>query len=242
MAGGSGTLTWLQKARNHIENSQMNLLEERPAMKGKLQAFFNQSLPADLRRLTWRLHLSNTKARMEYLSQVAVNKAKSPKEREIFLRSQVLLSTEPTFQHLKNNKVAARALRNILSYYHKPQGTATNLPDTGYFLLVPLLQVVLDTAAPSLSLDSISAVLAEEFITFIEPSTSVNEALFHQGRVRCLSPFQGYASLEKEDAADYRGFIESMCLGSETNHCSPSSPMELQPWLHLTAQAPMPHA
>ncbi|XP_073171552.1 uncharacterized protein [Lepidochelys kempii] len=89
---------------SHIKNGVMNLLEERPAMKGKLQAFFNQSLPADLRRLTGRLHLSNTEARTEYLSQVAVNKAKSPKEREIFLRSQVLLSTEPTFQHLKNNK------------------------------------------------------------------------------------------------------------------------------------------
>ncbi|KAM9117614.1 uncharacterized protein ACDP82_017025 [Pangshura tecta] len=151
----------------HIKNGVMNLLEERPAMKGKLQAFFNQPLPADLRRLTWMLYLSNTKARMEYLSQVAVNKAKSPKDREIFLRSQALLSTEPTFQHLKNNKVAARALRNILSYYHKLQGTATNLPDTNYFLLVPLLQVVLDAAAPSLSLDSISAVLAEEFITFM---------------------------------------------------------------------------
>nr|XP_008167190.1 uncharacterized protein LOC101953243 isoform X1 [Chrysemys picta bellii] len=152
---------------SHIKNGVMHLLEERPALKGKLQAFFNQPLPADLRRLTWRLYLSNTKARMEYLSQVAMNKAKSPKDREIFLRSQALLSTEPTFQHLKNNKVAARALRNILSYYHKLQGTAMNLPDTDYFLLVPLLQVVLDAAAPSLSLDSISAVLAEEFITFM---------------------------------------------------------------------------
>ncbi|XP_065429004.1 uncharacterized protein LOC101953243 isoform X2 [Chrysemys picta bellii] len=152
---------------SHIKNGVMHLLEERPALKGKLQAFFNQPLPADLRRLTWRLYLSNTKARMEYLSQVAMNKAKSPKDREIFLRSQALLSTEPTFQHLKNNKVAARALRNILSYYHKLQDTAMNLPDTDYFLLVPLLQVVLDAAAPSLSLDSISAVLAEEFITFM---------------------------------------------------------------------------
>ncbi|XP_030392875.1 uncharacterized protein LOC115636649 [Gopherus evgoodei] len=108
----------------HIKNGVMNLLEERPAMKEKLQAFFNQPLPADLRSLTWRLYLPNT-------------------------------------------KVAARALRNIISYYHKLQGTATNLPDTSYFLLLPLLQVVLDAAAPGLSLDSISAVLAEEFITFM---------------------------------------------------------------------------
>ncbi|XP_019401302.1 PREDICTED: uncharacterized protein LOC109317212 isoform X2 [Crocodylus porosus] len=36
-----------------------------------------------------------------------------------------------------------------------------------YFLLVPLLQVVLDTAPPILSMDSISALLVEEFITFM---------------------------------------------------------------------------
>ncbi|XP_025070637.1 uncharacterized protein LOC102373169 [Alligator sinensis] len=167
MRDGDHLRSKLSLILSHIRNGVMNLLEERPELKGKMHAFLNQPLPADFRRLTWRLYLSNPRVRRDYLSQVAANKAKSPKDREIFLKSQALLSTEPIFQHLKDNEVAARCLRNVLSYYHKLQGTATHLPDMEYFLLLPLLQVALDPAAPNLSTDSISALLVEEFITFM---------------------------------------------------------------------------
>ncbi|KYO33787.1 uncharacterized protein LOC102563695 isoform X2 [Alligator mississippiensis] len=167
MRDGDHLRSKLSLVSSHIRNGVMNLLEERPELKGKMHAFLNQPLPADFRRLTWRLYLSNPRVCRDYLSQVAANKAKSPKDREIFLKSRALLSTEPTFQHLKDNEVAARCLRNVLSYYHKLQGTATHLPDMEYFLLLPLLQVALDPAAPNLSTDSISALLVEEFITFM---------------------------------------------------------------------------
>ncbi|KYO33790.1 uncharacterized protein LOC102563695 isoform X3 [Alligator mississippiensis] len=124
MRDGDHLRSKLSLVSSHIRNGVMNLLEERPELKGKMHAFLNQPLPADFRRLTWRLYLSNP-------------------------------------------RVAARCLRNVLSYYHKLQGTATHLPDMEYFLLLPLLQVALDPAAPNLSTDSISALLVEEFITFM---------------------------------------------------------------------------
>ncbi|XP_030078290.1 uncharacterized protein LOC115482553 isoform X2 [Microcaecilia unicolor] len=153
---------------SNVRTGMMSLLEKRPDMKGKLHVLFNQCLPAPLRKLTWRLHLSNTKARMEYLSHVSMNKATSVLDRDISLQCLSVLSSERTFQHLKDNKLAFRAMRNVLSYYHKHRSLPAGLCRTDYFLLVPLLQAVIDTSTPSTSVDSVSTLLVEEYITFME--------------------------------------------------------------------------
>ncbi|CAM4665968.1 unnamed protein product [Lepidochelys olivacea] len=182
---------------SHIKNGVMNLLEERPAMKGKLQAFFNQSLPADLRRLTGRLHLSNTEARMEYLSQVAVNKAKSPKEREIFLRSQVLLSTEPTFQHLKNNKAEEpqEPLQKALQHMVQP---AISTVFAGYLTMGTLLyvwdQVIIGLDQPAYNcLPAFSTafiLLLRDYLKTCQSPGQVETALRTQGPILSVQEFQ----------------------------------------------------
>ncbi|XP_044286343.1 uncharacterized protein LOC123023568 [Varanus komodoensis] len=153
---------------SHLKDGVMILLEERPQLKGQLRALFNQPLPADLRQLAWRLHLSHTEARLSYLSQLARKKTTSVKDREISLRCQALLDSEPTFQSLKKSNVAFRCLRNALSYYHKLQGMATPLENQEYFLPVPLLQAILDSSPPSISVDSVSALLVEEFVKLMK--------------------------------------------------------------------------
>ncbi|XP_029467174.1 uncharacterized protein LOC115096549 isoform X2 [Rhinatrema bivittatum] len=153
---------------SNVRNGMMYLLEKRPDMKGKLHVLFNQHLPASLRRLIWRLYLSNTKTRMEYLSHVSMNKATSVLDREISLQCLSVLTSERTFQHLQDNKLALRAMRNVLSYYHKRQPLPAGLHHSDYFLLVPLLQAVIDTATPSTSLDSVSTLLVEEYFTFMD--------------------------------------------------------------------------
>ncbi|CAM4571355.1 unnamed protein product [Lepidochelys kempii] len=182
---------------SHIKNGVMNLLEERPAMKGKLQAFFNQSLPADLRRLTGRLHLSNTEARTEYLSQVAVNKAKSPKEREIFLRSQVLLSTEPTFQHLKNNKAEEpqEPLQKALQHMVQP---AISTVFAGYLTMGTLLyvwdQVIIGLDQPAYNcLPAFSTafiLLLRDYLKTCQSPGQVETALRTQGPILSVQEFQ----------------------------------------------------
>ncbi|XP_069082429.1 uncharacterized protein [Pleurodeles waltl] len=152
----------------HLREGVVHLLEKRPDLKGKLHALFNQPLPTPLRGRAWRLYLSNTKARMEYLSQVAVNKAKSSLDREISLQCVSLLSAEETIQHLKDNTVSVKAMRNALSYSHKFQKLSASPSDSECLLIVPLVQAVIDTSLPTSSVDTVSALLVEEYLTFID--------------------------------------------------------------------------
>ncbi|KAM4795647.1 uncharacterized protein WCC33_000712 [Rhinophrynus dorsalis] len=158
---------------NHIHNGVVNILDKRPDLKVKLHILFNQPLSVSLRSLTWKLQLTNTKARMEYLSQVSMNKARSVLDREISLQCQELLIKEPTFQHLRDNKSIERTMRNVLSYYHKLQHMKGNLPEAAYLLLVPLVQAVMDNSDPSTTLDSASTLLVEEYITFMDSRPAV---------------------------------------------------------------------
>ncbi|MEE6468469.1 hypothetical protein FKM82_008291 [Ascaphus truei] len=162
----------------HIQDGVINILDKRPGMKGKLHALFNQPLPGSLRTLTWRLQLSNTKARMEYLTQVSMNKARSVLDREISLHCQALLSKEQTFQHLKDNQISVRTMRNVLSYYHTLQHIQGSLPEAAYLLLVPLVHVVIDTCTPSTLLDSVSTLLVEEYITFMDSRPTLMRKLY----------------------------------------------------------------
>ncbi|XP_075706985.1 uncharacterized protein LOC142741499 [Rhinoderma darwinii] len=156
---------------SHIQDGVINILENRPNMKVKLHSLLNHPIPVTLRTLAWKLQLSNTKARMEYLTHVSMNKARSVLDREIALHCETLLSTEQTFQNLKDNKGIARCMRNVMSYFHKH--ARTSLLDEDYILLVPLAQTVFTTSKPSTSLDSLSTLLVEEYITFMDSRPSI---------------------------------------------------------------------
>nr|XP_028564539.1 uncharacterized protein LOC114585819 [Podarcis muralis] len=195
---------------NHLKDGVMTLLEERPELRGRLCSLFNQPLPADLRHLTWKIYLSNTKARLGYLSHLAANRATSRKDREISLRCQALLDSEPTFQSLKNHKLATQCLRNVLSYYHKLQGTSTPLRDQDYFLPVPLLQVILDLGSSTSSVESVSALLVEEFMSLkkLHPQL-VRLSVSNQDASR-VSVVEEVASLLEQTDRDLARFLESV--------------------------------
>ncbi|XP_053222764.1 uncharacterized protein LOC128402568 isoform X2 [Podarcis raffonei] len=195
---------------NHLKDGVVTLLEERPELRGRLCSLFNQPLPADLRHLTWKIYLSNTKARLGYLSHLAANRATSWKDREISLRCQALLDSELTFRSLKNHKVAAQCLRNVLSYYHKLQGTSTPLRDQDYFLPVPLLQVILDLGSSTSSVESVSALLVEEFMSLkkLHPQL-VRLSISVQDPSR-VSIVEEVASLLEQRDRDLARFLESV--------------------------------
>uniref|UniRef100_UPI00398EABE9 uncharacterized protein isoform X2 n=1 Tax=Pristiophorus japonicus TaxID=55135 RepID=UPI00398EABE9 len=165
----SGTLqTKSETVLNHIQDGAVTLLQKWPDMKSKLHILFNHTLPPDLRKLTWSLYLSNTKARMEYLSRLSGSLAQSSNIMEISLKCESLLSSEATFKTLSESKYAAKAMRNVLSYYQKIQLSNSCLSDTNYLLLVPLVQVSLAPATQNTTLSLLSILLVEEYLTFME--------------------------------------------------------------------------
>ncbi|KAJ6657298.1 hypothetical protein lerEdw1_002665 [Lerista edwardsae] len=214
MQGGEGVKNKMALLLRHLKDGAVTILEQRPDLKEQLRCLFNQPLPADLRSLTWRLYLSNAKARLQYLSQRTMNKTTSLKDREIFWRCQALLDSEPTFQSLRGNNVAAKCLRNVLSYYHKLQGMSTPLCEQDYLLPVPLLQVILDVATPSISVDTVSTLLVEEFLTLMKqqpwlPRPSTTQDPIHASTV------EEVASLLKQLDRDLVRSLESIYFRSE---------------------------
>ncbi|XP_072287142.1 uncharacterized protein [Pyxicephalus adspersus] len=156
---------------SHVQDGVVSILEKRPTLKVKLHTLFNKPIPPALRTLAWKLQLSNTKARMEYLTQVSLNKARSVLEREIALHYDALLSNEQTLQHLKDNKNMRRCMRNVMSYYHKR--SKVSLKEEDYNLLVPLVQVLFTTSNPSSSLESMTTLLVEQYVTFMDSRPTV---------------------------------------------------------------------
>ncbi|KAM5180775.1 uncharacterized protein ACMZJ9_001333 [Mantella aurantiaca] len=156
---------------SHIQDGVISILEKRPTLKVKLHILFNQSIPAAIRVLAWKLQLSNSKVRMEYLTQVSLNKARSVLEREIALHCDTLLSQEQTLQHLKDNKNAGRCMRNVLSYYSKR--SKVSLFQEDYLLLVPLVQVVMTSSKPSTSVESMTTLLVELYIAFMDSRPTI---------------------------------------------------------------------
>ncbi|XP_063811910.1 uncharacterized protein LOC135049882 isoform X2 [Pseudophryne corroboree] len=182
---------------SHIQDGVINILENRPSMKVKLRAIFNHPIPLVLRTLTWKLQLSNIKVRMEYLTQVSRNKVRSVLDREIGLHCEALLTKEQTLQHLKDNKSVGRCMRNVMSYYHKQ--SKVSLFEEDYLLLVPLVQSVYDASKPSTSLESMSTLLVEEYITFMDSRPSIM-CKSHPNKESDKKTFQSMAlSLKKID-------------------------------------------
>uniref|UniRef100_W5M6U7 Uncharacterized protein n=1 Tax=Lepisosteus oculatus TaxID=7918 RepID=W5M6U7_LEPOC len=111
--------------QSHVRDGMVNLLHKWPDMKSKLHILFNHSLPSEIRKVAWRLYLSNT-------------------------------------------KVGSKAMRNVLSYYHRMQHFKTRLPDSECVLLIPLVEASVADATPSTSVDTVTTLLVEEYITFME--------------------------------------------------------------------------
>ncbi|XP_062887053.1 uncharacterized protein LOC134336647 isoform X2 [Mobula hypostoma] len=154
--------------QSHIQDGMISLLHKWPDMKSKLHILFNHSLPPDLRKLTWNFYLSNTKVRMEYLSWLSLNVAQSSNNKEILLKCESLLSSDPTFKTLSETNYAARAMRNVLSYYQNIQPCSMCLSESNYLLLVPLVQVSTAAATQNTTLSSLSTQLVEKYVTFME--------------------------------------------------------------------------
>ncbi|MGH0190044.1 UNVERIFIED_CONTAM: hypothetical protein FKN15_041479, partial [Acipenser sinensis] len=154
--------------QSHVRDGMVNLLQKWPDMKYKLHALFNHPLSSEIRKVAWRLFLSNTKARMEYLTRVSTNKAKFSIDLDISMKCDTLLSTEPTFKHLRDSKIAAKAMKNVLTYYHRIQRLKNSLPDTESSLLVPLVQAAIAGTAHSTSVATVTTLLVEEYITLME--------------------------------------------------------------------------
>ncbi|XP_051891409.1 uncharacterized protein LOC127581248 [Pristis pectinata] len=154
--------------QSHIEDGVMYLLQKWPDMKSKLRILFNHSLPPDLRKFTWNLYLSNTKVRTEYLSWLSLNVAESSSDKEIYLKCETLLYSEPTLRTLGETNYAAKAMKNVLSYYQKIQPSSSCLSETNYLLLVPLVQVSIAAATQNTTLSLLSTQLVEAYVTFME--------------------------------------------------------------------------
>nr|XP_015222949.1 PREDICTED: uncharacterized protein LOC107079926 isoform X1 [Lepisosteus oculatus] len=154
--------------QSHVRDGMVNLLHKWPDMKSKLHILFNHSLPSEIRKVAWRLYLSNTKARMDYLTLMSMNKVRSKADLDISQQCEALLSREPTFRSVKENTIGSKAMRNVLSYYHRMQHFKTRLPDSECVLLIPLVEASVADATPSTSVDTVTTLLVEEYITFME--------------------------------------------------------------------------
>lgn len=91
---------------------------------------------------------------------------------------------------------------------------STPLRHQDYLLPVPLLQAILDVASPSISVDSVSTLLVEEFLTFMRiqpwlPRTSTTQDTIHASTV------EEVALLLEQLDRDLVGFLEHMYMQSE---------------------------
>ncbi|XP_062887054.1 uncharacterized protein LOC134336647 isoform X3 [Mobula hypostoma] len=129
---------------------------------GKIQ----ESKPVQTRNEAFQSHIQDV--RMEYLSWLSLNVAQSSNNKEILLKCESLLSSDPTFKTLSETNYAARAMRNVLSYYQNIQPCSMCLSESNYLLLVPLVQVSTAAATQNTTLSSLSTQLVEKYVTFME--------------------------------------------------------------------------
>ncbi|KAJ8368353.1 hypothetical protein SKAU_G00083810 [Synaphobranchus kaupii] len=153
--------------QSHVQDGMVSLLNKWPDMKSKLTILFNHPLPMEIREVAWQLYLSNIKARMDYLMAVSVNKDKSRRDLDICLQCDSHFATGPMFHNLSNSELAIKVMKKVLSYYHRIQHLKSVLPESDCLLLVPLLQVALACSTTPTSLDSVAALLVEQFLTFM---------------------------------------------------------------------------
>ncbi|KAK1147996.1 hypothetical protein AOXY_G35382 [Acipenser oxyrinchus oxyrinchus] len=150
-----------ERFQSHVRYGMVNLLHKWPDMKYKLHALFNQPLSSEIRKVAWRLFLSNTKARMEYLTRVSKNTAKFSIDLDISMKCDTLLSTEPTFKHLQDSKSdepgesLCRGVENILQ-------AALGVLFVGYLNMTTLLYIWDQEEREALRMNHIEKMKQEE--------------------------------------------------------------------------------
>ncbi|XP_078080693.1 uncharacterized protein LOC144501160 isoform X2 [Mustelus asterias] len=206
---------------SHVQDGVVTLLQKWPDMKSKLHVLFNHPLPPDLRKIAWSLYLSNKKARLEYISSLSRSLPQSSNNMEILLKCESLLSSQPSFKTLSESKYAAKAMRNVLSYYQKIQPSNSCLSDTNYLLLVPLVQVSIATATQNTTLSLLSTVLVEQYLTFMDWSQWYSEVQANQvssssGLEACI---EEVANLLDEKDKGVSDIIENIYAQPAGNQC-----------------------
>ncbi|XP_013383272.1 uncharacterized protein LOC106153737 [Lingula anatina] len=156
---------------NNAKEGSVGILKKWPDLKSKLHVCFNQSLPWALRHIVWRLFLSSTKARKEYVDILSTNPraAMSELDLEISQKCENLLNSETTVEELRGSVGAFYGMKAVLSYYHSRKQSRVSLTDIEYMLMLPLIY----TASKSISRrdpppSHVVAMLVEEYISLME--------------------------------------------------------------------------
>ncbi|XP_048751885.1 uncharacterized protein LOC125663636 isoform X2 [Ostrea edulis] len=157
-----------------IENAEegtLSLLKKWPEMKEKLHVCLNQPLPPPLRQLAWRLHLSNTKVRKQYVDLLNTNPraAISQYDYEISQKCEQLIKSETTLSDLRGSVGNFYGMKAVLSYHHSAQKTKNRLRDVDHLLVVPFIQVA-SSSIPRKEPPAgrVVALLVEEFETLMD--------------------------------------------------------------------------
>ncbi|KAH3885194.1 uncharacterized protein LOC127839191 [Dreissena polymorpha] len=153
------------------EDGALSLLTKWPDMKSKLCFCLNQPLPFKVRQLAWRLYLTNTKVRKQYIDLLNSDprKAISQYDYEIDQKCAQLLNSEKTFSDLRGSQGVFFAMKAVLSYFHATMRTKQRLRDVDHMLVFPFVMV----SAPNIPrkdppTSRTVALLVEEFLTFQE--------------------------------------------------------------------------
>ncbi|XP_060063760.1 uncharacterized protein LOC132544209 [Ylistrum balloti] len=127
----------------NAEEGSLSMLKKWPDMKNKLNICLNQALPPPLRQVAWRLYLTNSRVRKQYVDQLNSNPraAISPYDLEISQKCEALINTESTFADLKGSVGSFYAMKAVLSYYHASLKTKNRLRDVDHLLVVPFVKV-----------------------------------------------------------------------------------------------------
>ena len=147
------------------------LLQKWPDMKSKLFACFNRPLTPKLRKVIWKMFLSNPRLRDEYFKKQG--KASITQDNAVGQRCQAFLTSESNFDNLSKQHLdlIVNVMKKSLIYkqfhYNEPLG------DTDYLLIIPFLKVVVEDCyhgdgCHSNSIDYMAANLSEMFFTFLE--------------------------------------------------------------------------
>ncbi|XP_052802733.1 uncharacterized protein LOC128232959 isoform X2 [Mya arenaria] len=153
------------------EDGALSLLTKWPDMKHKLCFCLNQPMPFKVRQLAWRLYLTNTRVRKQYVDLLNADprKAISMYDYEIDQKCAQLLNSEKTFVDLRGSQGVFYAMKAVLSYYHATMKTKQRLRDVDHMLAFPFVCV----SAPNIPRKEppssrTVALLVEEFLTFQE--------------------------------------------------------------------------
>ncbi|KXJ29017.1 uncharacterized protein LOC110252404 [Exaiptasia diaphana] len=196
------------------------LLHKWPDMRTKLFTCFNRPLTPKLRKLIWKMLLSNPGLRDKYLKEQW--KPSKVQENAIVQKCHAFVASELLFVNLPKQQVdlLVHVMTKCLAY--KQFYSKESLDDTDYLLMIPFLKVVVEDSFHGDSchgnVEEISADVFEMFYTFLDyrpvymkeaGSKEFNIALKHVGEIM--------ASLVDSQDQQFAEFLEKL-LSSHGNH------------------------